>query len=323
MEIYEAHTREIDAKLLMDLLELLVEAGVLESRDLTNPKRHPYPTCAMKTLYMMGRSPMCGDQEERIKRSHKAAAIEEQLIVAGYNSAIKTRLCPDLRHLVRELRDGSLWPTKEVKKFPSLRNVRHGLRTSTLATIQKHCGSTPAHRISMWMLVSFLDSASQRELLRTSSLIQTPPLPPPKESDKSRGSAHTAENWVVPVLRYWNRDGLPIADKLDNGAGDSDSTGSGDEKGNNSTKKDKKPSIPISTLVSTKDRVDDGWEPASINSAIWSQEAVEYLAIGELMASGTGSLYDSDADIGGMVGYPRSPSETGSYYDPDSDFEGR
>ncbi|KAK8019193.1 hypothetical protein PG990_004331 [Apiospora arundinis] len=273
LDMYERYAKETDLRLQTELLQLLVEAGILEPRDLANPSFRPDLTCAIKILNTICRVPGTRDDtESRTRRSKKAAMIEEQLIVAGYATAIQARICPDFKHLYHELCHSSLLPTNRTrtsqhrgdkdlmfscvwtmtdaygrycggsldqepsricsscgdKVLPSAvrTHLRHtkggpvhtasfndqilvscerpsssrviavprGLRAS-LATMQELCGSTLAHRISKWLLVSFLDSASQRELLRTSPLTvaQKRPLP---QNEGGGGHSHAEENWV-------------------------------------------------------------------------------------------------------------------------------
>lgn len=293
LEIYENYAKETDLRLQTELLELLVEAGILEPRDLASPTFRPNLTCAIKKLNAMSRNTTTSDEQEaRTKWCHKAAMIEEQLIVTGYTSATQARMCPDFRHLYRELRDSCLlsgrssrsshnrdrntffscvWIVTDARgrysggsldqepfricsrcgdkvlPLATRTHIRHtktgpdhtaflnerlmvscerqlsnriiavprGLCAS-LVTMQEHCGDTLAHRISKWMLISFLDSPSQRELLQTSSLIARRPLVQKEgggRNDDADGS------WVVPVLRFWNRDGLPITDDESSGGG--------------------------------------------------------------------------------------------------------
>lgn len=384
LDMYEKYTKETDLRLQTELLQLLVEASILKPRDLANPSFRPDLTCAIKTLNIMCRTSATSEEKEaRTKRSQKAAMIEEQLIVAGYNSAIQARMCPDFRHLYRELRDGSVllprnqqtschrdnsnnnnntffscvwtmtdargrygggsldqepshicsWCGDKVLPLAARTHIRHtedgpvhaalfnerfmvscerqsanrvvavpcGLRAALLA-MQDHCGSALAHRVSMWMLVCFLESASQRELLRTSSLTTNTVVAHPPSRGKGRdGSGDGAdESWVVPILRFWNRDGLPIADdEQSNDSGGSPDFDAGDGWGGlgpigpavrsaavgenlvepvlTAMDKAKGPSIPISALLSPAEKGDDDGDDdadgrsASPNSAIWSQ----------------------------------------------------
>ncbi|KAK6866224.1 hypothetical protein PG995_002752 [Apiospora arundinis] len=57
LEMYEQYAKETDLRLQTELLELLVKAGILESRDLANPSFRPDLTCAINTLNVMCRSP--------------------------------------------------------------------------------------------------------------------------------------------------------------------------------------------------------------------------------------------------------------------------
>ncbi|KAK8041821.1 hypothetical protein PG993_006344 [Apiospora rasikravindrae] len=159
--------------------------------------------------------------------------------------------------------------------------------------MQEHCGSRLAHRISKWMLLSFVDSASQRELLRTSSLIRKPTL-----SEQEGGGSHddAEESWVVPVLRFWNRDGLPIIDEQNTGGGGGSSSPISRERNRASVWSSSPVMRPaastklVEPILTTMDRSsednkgrslippeeddDDAADgrSASPNSAIWSQE---------------------------------------------------
>lgn len=367
LEIYENYAKETDLRLQTELLELLVDAGILEPRDLASPGFRPDLTCAIKKLNSMARTPEISDddQEARIRRSRKAAMIEEQLIVAGYTSAIQARMCPDFRHLYRELRDGFLLAGKQgrmkshgrdrntlfscvwtmtdargrycggsLEREPSricsrcgdkvlpaaarthIRHTKTGFDhtafserftvscerqlsntiiavprglCASLVSMQEDCGDALAHRVSKWMLISFLDSASQRELLYTSSVVSRRPLIQKEEGGDS--ADHTEWSWVVPVLRFWNRDGLPVVDEQqrDDGPGIGGIDGAGSWSSslalrpastsmqlvqpvltamNNVRHENRGPSIPISALLSPRDGEDDG---RSVNSAIWSQ----------------------------------------------------
>ncbi|KAK8090314.1 hypothetical protein PG997_005275 [Apiospora hydei] len=162
--------------------------------------------------------------------------------------------------------------------------------------MQEHCGSRLAHRISKWMLISFVDSASQRELLRTSSLVRKTTV-----SEKEGGGSNddAEESWVVPILRFWNRDGLPITDEQGSDSGSSRGFGRRDGKGvwpsslvmrpaantkltkpvltamdRSSSETRGGPLLPVSALLSPEEDDDDTHDgrSASPNSAIWSQQ---------------------------------------------------
>ncbi|KAK8026543.1 hypothetical protein PG991_003599 [Apiospora marii] len=158
--------------------------------------------------------------------------------------------------------------------------------------MQSHCGRSLAHRISKWMLISFLDSASQRELLRTLPFIATSSTPARKEGGHSDGNDGDGEdyeeNWVEPILYFWDQDGLGFTDEQSDGAREGIRTipppsDLASREGirakllepifntvdSNSRVKDGIVS-PIAALISPEDEDDE--YPASLNSAIWSLE---------------------------------------------------
>jgi hypothetical protein len=77
-----------------------------------------------------------------------------------------------------------------------LEEVPQGLRSS-LVTLQ-FCRNN-VQRISKWMQICFLESPAVRTLLRTSN------------STKSFFCGNKPD-WVIPVLEFWDRDGLPAND---------------------------------------------------------------------------------------------------------------
>ncbi|KAK8081450.1 hypothetical protein PG996_000231 [Apiospora saccharicola] len=189
--------------------------------------------------------------------------------------------------------------------------VPRGLLASWV-TMQGNCGDTLAHRISKWMMISFIESASQRELLRTSPLITTSRFRLQEKGGGGDGAGDdndAEENWVVPVLRFWNRDGLPITNDEqrtageDGGGGGSPGHAGGDESDLRPSSSPAvvgadgvaKPIEPVLTIINHSDNKDKGksrstdpllpsvdaevyddddndGRSASPNSAIWSQE---------------------------------------------------